>query len=122
MMMNPVSSAELARIQADAAAILDLPCTVQRSNRTPEPEGGASVTWATVATCNAGMKEPTGGQLQNYGYLIGTKAAWQVKLPIGTDVLEQDHLLISGETLEVAKVLTPRSYAALITVLATEVK
>ncbi len=67
------------------------------------------------------MSQPTASQLQNFDYLIGSMAVWQVKLPIGTPVEELDHLIIAGQTLEVVKDLTPRSYPALITVLASEV-
>lgn len=124
MSMLPVSATELAQIQTDAAALLDKSCVIQRATRTPEPQGGATLVWNTISLPGllVGMSQPTAGQLQNFGYLVGSLAAWQVKLPLGTDVLEQDHLLIAGDTLEVVKDLTPRSYAALITVLATEVK
>lgn len=120
-----LSASELAEIQADtAAAACDKACTIQRATRTPEPQGGATLTWNTTSPADllVGMAEPTAGQLTNYGYLVGSLAAWQIKLPIGTDIKENDHLIIEGETLEVVKDLTPRSYPALITVLATELK
>lgn len=123
MPMLPVSAAELASIQADAAAAAcDQSCTIKRNVRTPEPGGGATTTLTTIATVNAGMAEPTAGQLTNYGYLIGSLAAWQVKFPVGTNVQEQDQLVIAGQQLNVVKILAPRSYPALLTVLATEVK
>lgn len=123
MVMLPVSATELAQIQADAAAAAcDQACVIKRSSRTPEPQGGATLTWNVISPEDllAGMAQPTAGQLQNYGYLVGSLAAWQVKLPIGTNVQEKDQLFIAGQTLSVVKDLTPRSYAALITVLATE--
>lgn len=114
---------ELAQIQSDTAqAACDQSCTVQRYTRTGEPQGGGTQGWNTVATCNAGLSQPSAGQLQNYDYIIGILATWQVKLPIGTNVQEQDRLVIAGQTLNVVKLLNPRSYPALITVLATEVK
>lgn len=114
---------ELAQIQADAAqAACDQACTVQRFTRTPDAQGGGTPGWNTVATCNAGLSQPSAGQLQNYDYIVGSLATWQVKLPIGTNIQEQDRLVIAGQTLNVVKLLNPRSYPALITVLATEVK
>ncbi|MGA8765244.1 MAG: head-tail adaptor protein [Candidatus Sulfotelmatobacter sp.] len=118
---------ELASIRADAAnAALDLPCTIQRKTLTRDGAGQATSVWNTVATVNAGMTEPTGGQLQNYNYLIEDLASWAVKLPYGTDVAAQDRLLITGQlgqqTLVVQVVLEPRSYAALLTVIASEAK
>lgn len=122
-LMNTLSSAELTDMQnMAAAATCTLSCEIRRAARTPNSSGGASVTWGTVATVDAGMGEPSAGQLQNFDYLVGSKAAWQIRFPVGTDVLELDHLIINGETLEVAKVLTPRSLAVLLTVLAVEVK
>jgi hypothetical protein len=129
--MTPISQAELAQIQADAyTASCDLPCVVQRGTRTPNAQGGASVTWNTVVQTFppgfsppllAGLSQPSAGQLQNFGYLIGDLAAWQAKLPVWANVAEKDRLMISGETLTVQKDLTPRSYPALLTCLVTEV-
>ena len=117
-----LSAAELADIQADAAAAAcDLSCVITRGTRTPIASGGGSVSPNTIATVNAGMTQPTAGQLQNYDYIVASKSAWMVKFAIGTDVKEKDQLVINGMTLYVAKVLNPRSYPALITVLATEV-
>jgi hypothetical protein len=118
-----VSASELARIQADAAAqTLTLTCQIQRKTLTSDGAGGSTTTWNTIATVQAGMSLPTAGQLQNYDYLIGSLAAWQVKLPVGTNVQVQDRLVISGQTLIVQIVLTPRSLPALLTVLASEIK
>jgi hypothetical protein len=120
-MSSSIPAAELAQIQSDAASWLDQACVVMRATRTAEPQGGGTLAFSEVASCNVGMAIPTAGQLQNFDYLIGTKASWQVKLPVGTDVLEKDQLVIGARTLSVIKVLSPRSYQALITVLATEV-
>lgn len=124
MSMLAISAAELASMRADAAeAACDQVCSIDRSTRTPDlTSGGATLTWPTIETVMAGMTEPTASQLTNYGYLVGSKAAWQVRFPVGTSVLENDRLIINGETLEVAKVMQPRSYTALVTVLAVEVK
>jgi hypothetical protein len=118
-----ITAAELAQMQSDAnGLVLDLPCQIQRYTRTPNSSGGATLAWSTIATVNAGMAEPTANQLQNYGYLVGSLAAWQVRFPVGTNVQEQDHLIINGETLEVVKIMTPRSLPILLTALCSEVK
>lgn len=122
-----ISASELAQIQADAAAITcNFPCTIQRKTTSKDQYGGETDTWAVVEITTCGLSEPTAGQLQNYDFLIGSLAAWQVKLPYGTNVQHQDQILVTGEfaqqTLEVHVVLEPRSYAALLTVLAAEVK
>jgi hypothetical protein len=119
-----LDAAELADIQADAvAATCDQVCVVQRAgSRTPEPEGGGTTTPTTVETTVAGLSQPTAGMLQNYGYLVGSLSAWQVKLPVVSVAQEKDTLLIGGQKLQVVKRLSPRSYAALLTCLCVEVK
>lgn len=132
--MLPISADELALIQGDAvAATCDKACVITRTPlNTPDAYGSPSKPssgYSTVETTVAGLSEPSAGQLQNYDFVIGSLAAWQVKLPINnpttglpTNVQHQDHLLIDGQTLEVHVILDPRSYASLLTVLAAEVK
>ena len=121
--MNAISSAEMASIQADIAATLSLPCTIQRrapaSDAYGSPNTGA---YSTIATSNAGMKQPSATLLQNYAFLIGSKSTWQVNLPENQDVQHQDLLLIGSDKLEVQVILQPRSYSATTSVLASEVK
>lgn len=119
-----IPSAELAQIQADAAAAaLDKTCVIQRSTGFTQDGTGTRVpSYATIATVNAGMTLPSAGELANYDYLIGDKASWTVRLPIGTDVTHQDHLIIESQVLEVHVLLTPRSYPALASVIAVEIK
>ncbi|MGH2506264.1 MAG: phage head completion protein [Ktedonobacteraceae bacterium] len=124
-----VPASELLQIQADAAALLDKSCTIQRKTRMPDGAGSSTEVYTTTDTVNAGLAQPTAGQLANYAFLIGSLKAWQVKLPVTspnthlpTDVQHQDHLVIDGQALEVQVVLTPRSYQALLVVLASEVQ
>lgn len=119
-----LSASELARIQADAQkAVCDKPCVINRKTRTADGMGSTSEAWKPVSATGlmAGLSEPTAGELQNYDYIIGDKAAWKVHLPVGTDVQHQDHLVIEGSTLEVHVILVPRSYPALLAVLAAEI-
>lgn len=122
-----ISAKELLSIQNDVSAIAcSLPCTVQRKSVSKDVYGSEIETWNTIETTTCGLSEPTGSQLQNYDYLIGSLATWQAKLPYATNVQHQDHLLITGEfaqqTLVVQVILEPRSYASLLTVLASEIK
>ena len=132
MPMLPVSAAELASIQADAvAAVCDKTCQIWRDLTPTTPDKYGSSTSSPTNTANytlihtnvpVGMSQPTAGELQNYDYEIGDKAAWTVHSPVGTDVLERDHLVIEGQTLEVHILLTPQSYPALLSVLTAEIK
>jgi hypothetical protein len=124
-----ITAAELAQMQTDAqAVVLDKPCQIWRAPLAADsygsPARGTYVKIAPVggATLNAGLTEPTAGQLQNYDYLIGSLAAWHVQLPVGTDVQAQDHLVIDGNTLEVHVLLDPRSLQVLLSVIAAEIK
>jgi hypothetical protein len=123
--MNPITACELALMRADVTnAVCDQSCVIQRASRTINAQGGASVTWSTISPDGllVGMAEPTAGQLQNYGYLVASLAAWRVQFSYGTDVMHGDRLLINGQTLTVQVDLSPQSYNTLTTVLATEVK
>lgn len=122
-----LDATELAQIRTDAAvAALDLPCTIQRKTITKDTLGQATETWATVTTCNVGLTEPTANMLANYNYRIEDLAAWHVRLPYDTNIQPQDQLLVTGQftqqTLAVQVVLEPRSYAALLSVIASELK
>lgn len=118
-----LSAAELASIQSDAVkATCDMTCKIYRiSATTPGASGEPSSNWSLIVTTVAGMSEPTANQLANYDYLIGALAAWHVRLPIGTNVQHDDHLVIGTHTLVVQKILEPRSYAAMLSLLATEI-
>lgn len=120
--MIPVSASELASIQNDLNALLDQSCTIQRSTPTADAWGTQKPTYSTVGTCKVLVSQPSGSQLANYAYLIGDLDTWQVRAPVGTDIREQDHLIIDGQTLIAQVVLQPKSYQGLLTVLAAEVK
>ena len=121
--MNAISSAELASIRADIqAAAMDQTCVVQRKTTVDDGLGSKSESWATIATTVCGMTQPGAGLLENYGYKIGSLATWQICLPYGTNVAELDHLIVSGQTLDVQVLLDPRSYPACVMLLASEVK
>lgn len=117
------TAAEMAQLRADVAAIaLDLDCVIQRATPTKDAWGTETENWATIATLKAGMKSPRPATLDVYAARIGAKLAWEVNFPYGTDVQEQDHLLIGSETMVVQAVLSVQSYSTLTTVLATETK
>jgi hypothetical protein len=117
------TAAEMARIRSDVAAIaLDLDCVIQRPTRTKDAWGsetGEPVTISPVGL-KAGMRSPKATTLEAYADRIGAKLAWEVDLPYGTSVQEQDHVIIGADTMVVQAELTQQSYPTLTTVLATE--
>lgn len=124
--MAALTDAELADLRADAqAAACDQPCTLYRKGaRVPTAQGGNSAGYSALSTPGllAGMRIPTAGQLQNWGYIIASKSSWLLHFPYGTDVRENDHAVIAGQTLNVVKLLQPSSYSTLTNVLAVEIK
>ena len=119
-----VPASELAQLQKDmVAAVCDKTCQIYHKATATDNYGTSVDTWNVLsATVPAGMRQPSAGELANYDYEIGDKAAWTVVMPVGTVVNHQDHLVIEGQTLEVHILLTPRSYPALLDVIAVEIK
>jgi hypothetical protein len=121
--MKPVSDAELTALRTEAAsAVCDQDCTIKRDTTgTDDGRGTIKEGLTTIDTTKAGLAEPSASQLEIYGGKVGNLTTWIVQLPYGTAVELQDILEISGQDLIVQRDLTPRSYAILTTVLASEV-
>ena len=119
-----VPAAELAKIQADTvAAVCDKSADIYHKTTTKDASGLMVDSWPTkAATVVCGMRQPSGGELANFDFLIGDKIAWTVMFPVATLIVEQDHLIIEGQTLEVHVVLTPKSYPALLACICAEIK
>lgn len=119
------TAAEMAQLRADVAAIaLDLDCTIQRATASKDAWGTETEVFNTISPSDlkAGMRSPKPATLDVYASRIGAKLAWEVDFPYGTDVQEQDHLLIGSETMVVQAILSQQSYSTLTTCLATETK
>lgn len=124
-----ISAAELASIQSEAAKwTCDKPCTIYRDTTQTTPDGfGGETTGPTdsgytlIATTVCGVAQPSGTHLQNFDYLIAAEKSWLVHLPIGTSVVERDHIVVESQILEVHVILNPQSYPALLSVIAAEI-
>lgn len=114
----------LAAARQAATASLDVPgIQVQRVTRTPDGYGTATETWATLATVSGAWAKPSASVMQAYAGLIGSLAAWVVRLPYGQACRNGDRLLMpSGDTLVVQADLSEHSNATCVRVLATEVR
>jgi hypothetical protein len=136
-----IGAAELAALQATANSALDVSIQVKRSTRTKTASGHFTETWNNVGSPILGnLAQPTGGQMQNYGYVIGSLDAWMVRVPVGTNLLENDRLVVSDpqgysiatnallpqeqlfQTLRVQVILQPQSYQTAERVLASAVQ
>jgi len=116
-----ISAALLAAAQKLAAAALDKSVLIERPTPTSDGAGGSSETLATVATVQGAVAQPSGQLLQNYASRVAALDTWQVWLPIGTDIRAGDVLTVQGEQVRVQVLLTPRSYATTITLLASAI-
>ena len=120
-----IPASELAALQATATSAMDLSgIVVKRKTRTQSASGTYTETLTTeVASTVGGWAKPSASVMTQYAGLIGSLAAWVVRLPSGTNVQRNDLLLMpSGDTLTVQADLTERIYATCVCVLATEVR
>lgn len=118
-----LSAAMLAAMQATANASLDVSVTIKRNTAgVSDGAGGSSEVDTTIATVNGNLAQPSGQLMQNYDYLIGTTTTWMVRLPVGTNVLENDILLVGSLKLRVQAILQPQSYQTSLRLLAAEVQ
>lgn len=122
--MGMLDPRQLTAIQTKASKTFDLVgIQVQRATRTRDATGAYSETWSTIATVAGGWNKPSPQMMQAYAGLIGAEASWLVRLPIGTNVKNNDRLVMpSGDVLTVQSDLTLRSYASCVRVLATEIR
>ena len=117
-----LSAAQLAAFQATANKALDQSITIKRATKTPDGAGGSSFVWNTIATVSGNLAQPSAAMMQNYDYLIGTTTTWMVRLPVGTNVLENDELTTGSLQLRVQAILQPQSYQTSLRLLAAEVQ
>ena len=127
--MKPITLDELASIAREAVNACDTPCEIWRNaNPVAEADGGTVTTPTLVTATVCGLRQPSMSQLQNFGYLVGTRATWLVVFPLGTDVQELDTVRIAAsppvgpQELHVVKLLQPSSFSSLYSVIANEVK
>ena len=124
--MGVLDPRQLTQLQTFAATTFDQPgIKIQRPTRVFDGQGTYTETWATIATVNGGWTKPSPQIMQQYAGLIGSLAAWVVRLPYGTNIKNNDRLVMpgaAGDTLTVQADLGTRSYATTARVLATEVR
>lgn len=94
---------------------------IERAAWASDGEGGQTATWATHATVPAMLSGVGSADEQEIGEGVRAVVSWTVSVPVGTDVVASDRVVINGKTLEVVGVIGGRTYAALARVLCSEV-
>jgi hypothetical protein len=117
-----LSSAQLTAFQAAAASAMEQSIQIKRATPTPDTTGHASESYSAVVTVNGNLSQPTGGLLQNYDYLVAGMNTWMVRVPVGTNLLEDDRLIVAGKTMRVMVILQPQSYQTSMRALAAELQ
>lgn len=122
--MPLISSAELSLMQADVAATaFDTSITIKRPAHTNDGTGHDVGALSTIATVSGTVSQPPAELMQNYSYLIGSQDAWQIRLPVGTNVRENDMLTVGGTSnMKVQVVLQPRARQTNLHLLAAKVQ
>lgn len=121
--LKPITTQEMTMIRDTlAVAALDTTAQIQRKTNTRDVYGTETETFATVATVQCGVSNPTASHLANYAYAIADVATFLVLLPYDTDIRIQDHIVIDNEPLVVQIQLSPQSFSGLQGVLASVVR
>lgn len=95
-------------------------CQILRKMSTASSYGNTDIP-VVIADVKATRKRPGTRLIQLYKDRLGDMTAWEVSLPLGTDVQEGDILTISGDTMEV-RVLLKQTWEVSADVIATESK
>lgn len=106
-----LTAAEIADMRSTVEDALPDTALVSRRTLTPDGYGGASDSWATVATvaCRVSPDAFAGGERPIAG---GEQAiaAWLITLPAETDVTATDRIVIGARTFEVIAVMARRTF------------
>lgn len=121
-MSGLIPDAEMAQLRADVTPVFDTSATIQRATLGSDGYGNPTETWNTVASVLAGLSKPSARIQALYAARIGSLDSWTVRLPYGTDVKQNDRILVAGQTLSVQADLSVSSYSTCYSVLATEVR
>ena len=121
--MSMISTADLARMRAQAEELLDTTCTIQSATRTTDSQGGFTNSWATASSGVA-------CRLNRYDRredhkILGERstivADWVVTMAHDQAVTVDQRIVVGGLTLEPVWVNTGKSVEAATRVVCREV-
>ncbi|SRR5258706_2061839 len=106
-----LSAIDLAKMDAIVLASLDTTCTIARPTNSTQTFSDNSESYMTKSTGTRCMAmEPTVQGMNAVGgsNIIGTQQTFEIRLPLGTDVLPNDRLtLADGTVFRVQDILLP---------------
>lgn len=109
-----LTTAQLAKMRADANRLLDKTATVYRRTLTDDDSGGQTATWPDAIGEYACRLSATSVKSRARDMVRGGRIeaieAWMVSMPTGADVIETDRLLIGEVTYEVVSAADSRSF------------
>ena len=105
-----LTASDLACMRSAIADTLPGTAVISRSTQSSDGMGGVIDTYANVGTVacrvspqGAGLEDIVGGE-----FVAAT--GWVITVPQGTSVTERDRVLHSGNTYEIIRTSSPRSY------------
>lgn len=116
-----ITAAETAKMVATLTASLPDTVYLSRSTTAADGIGGVTDSWANVGTVSARVSPDNRGSDSISGGEVTNASPWVVTLPAGTSVLDTDRIVYLGQTFEVLRSSTPRSYEACVRVECVEV-
>ena len=121
--MAMISSGDLARMRAQAEALLDTTCTIQSRTATTDSQGGFTNAWATAASavpCRLNRYDRREDH-QVLGERANVVADWVVSLAHDRSVTIDQRIVIGSLTLEPVWVNTGKSVEAQTRVVCREI-
>lgn len=100
-----LSVSDITMMQTELGLLRTTPCTIQRKTATPDHWGGATETWATIATtlCRVAPVKQTFTETDDEGRVVLVNR-WTIALAEGTDITPPDRIVALGITYEVESV------------------
>ena len=106
-----ITAAELTAMQATQNLVMPGTAIINRATLSNDGMGGQTETWAAVGTVTARLY-PIPSQQREYatGGQPSSVSDWFVTVPVGTDVIARDRIIVSSRTFEVQYVNNDEMY------------
>lgn len=105
-----LSAGDLEACRATVVASMPDTAQVLRATTTPDGEGGQTTTWTVIATvpCRVAPADITPAE-RELAVQVLPRTLWRITVPVQTDVVGRDRIIVGSRTFEVLGVLDLRS-------------